>query len=102
VEASLDLAEARQRVEAAFGEERAPQPSAAALTDEGDHDRQMARAKDLTKRAERLAAGNIGDDDREDLDHLLGLSLTAIKARDFDALRDCSDQLEDILFYLED
>lgn len=104
VEASFDLAEARQRVAEAFGEsgtiEREALASEAAGS--GEHDQEMIRAKELKKRANKLLEGEVDDEDRADIEKLVRDSREAVKAGDVQTLRDCSDRLEDILFYLED
>ena len=47
-------------------------------------------------------AGDLDDEDRADIQRLLAEIVSAIKARDFAILRDRSDQIEDIIFYLEE
>jgi len=99
---SFDLDEARQRVSAAFGEDTSGPQGREAPSGGSDHDRELSRARELRKRADALIAADLDGDDQAEIGDLLEQSMNAIKERDFDALRDHSDQLEDILFYLED
>lgn len=100
VAASFDLAEARLRLADAFGtgvEEDGAEPA-----EHGASNLELTRAKDLKNRAEKLMRGELSEEDRADLDRLLAQSRAAVKARDFDILKEHSDQLDDIIFYLEE
>ena len=103
VNASFDLAQARQRLAETFGEESEiidgefePQP------DSRHNNPELARAKDLRKRAEKLLESGIDAEDSSDLTALLQQSHDAVKARDFAKLADYSEQIGDIVFYLEE
>ncbi len=101
VKASFDLAEARQRISSAFGED--PVEATPAGDDPATRvHAETTRAKDLRKRAGKLMDGDLDDEDRSDLQDLLAAMRDAIKARDFDTLGERSDRIEDIIFYLED
>lgn len=99
---NIDLAEAQRRVAEAFGddvEDGEVLPDAEeASAGPGDL---LARAKDLKKRAETLMAGDLADEDKTDINSLLRKSADAVKSGDHDRLEDLSNQLDDILFYLE-
>ena len=65
-------------------------------------DTELTRARDLKKRAKKLMAQDLDSEDSEDVSNLLAESLTAIKAGNFSGLKELSDKLEDIIFYLEE
>ncbi len=103
VNASFDLAEARRRMSGAFGDDD-PEDAAAGpapSSSDGVHE-ETTRAKDLRKRAARLMDGDLDDEDRADIQRLLAEIMAAIKSRDLETLRDRSNQIEDIIFYLEE
>ena len=102
--ASYDLEAARQRMaeispeEGDVGEEGGgTRPS----TSGGDNPG-LARAKDLRKRAGKLLESGLDPEDEADLNRLLEESREAVKAGDYAKLSECSDLVEDIVFYLED
>jgi len=95
VHTSLDLDTARQRVAQAFGETDSESPTAHVH-------KETTRAKELRKRAEKILAGEIDEEDKSDIQNLLNAMRKTIKAQDFSSLDEHSSQLEDILFYLED
>jgi len=101
VKASFDLAEARQRVSDTFGGNAAGETDEAPVPTTDVHE-ETIRAKDLRKRADKLLAGDLDEEDRIDITSLLDRMRSAIKIRDFATLEDCSDQIEDIIFYLEE
>ena len=101
IKASFDLAEARQRVSDTFGGS-APEEGGEVSTAATEVHEETIRAKDLRKRADKLLAGDLDDEDRADIQRLLAEIVSAIKARDFATLKDRSDQIEDIIFYLEE
>ena len=101
VKASFDLTEVRQRVSDTFGGGTAEEADEVSAPADGVHE-ETTRAKDLRKRADKLMAGDLDDEDRADIQRLLAEIVSAIKARDFATLRDRSDQIEDIIFYLEE
>lgn len=105
IEASFDLEEARKRMSEAFGDDDLTidisEPEAGKDDVNQDH-KELTRAKDLKKRAEALLKQEIDPDDSKDLQSLLEESLAAVKSRDFSKLNELSDQLEDIIFYLEE
>jgi molecular chaperone DnaK len=101
VKATFDLAEARRRISSAFGDEPADAPPAGDEPSTRVHD-ETTRAKDLRKRAEKLMDGDLDEEDRADLQGLLDAMRDAVRARDFATLGERSDQIEDIIFYLED
>ena len=103
VEVSFDLEDARKRLRQAFGDEddfidiSASKPESVSE----DH-KEVVRAKDLKIRTQKVLEQGVDPEDTQDLELLLGKSLAAIKASDFTQLNDLSDQLEDIIFYLEE
>ncbi len=104
VKTTFDLAEARQKLAETFGDEDIinvtntdePQESS------GGENKELARAKSLRKRAEKLIESGIDPDDESDLKQLLEQSRDAVKTREYGQLAEHSDQIEDIVFYLEE
>jgi molecular chaperone DnaK len=62
----------------------------------------IASAKSLRQRAEALLAAGVSEKDAADIRELLGGATSALKARQWSALRRHADSLSDIIFYLED
>jgi molecular chaperone DnaK len=69
----------------------------------GQIDKQLlAEAKDLRQRAEALLAGTLSPEDATDVREHLHQSTEAIKIGDRQKLREHTDALSDLVFYLED
>ncbi len=96
VEAGLDLAEARDRLAEVFGDEPEPEDESEPI-----ESTQISRATSLEKRAEVLLSSDLEDEDAQDIRGLLDKSRDAVKTHRYDDLNVVSEQLEDILFYLE-
>ena len=62
----------------------------------------LAEAKDLRRRAETLLAGKLTPEDAADVREHLLQSTAAIEAGDWQKLKDHTDALSDLVFYLED
>lgn len=102
VKASFDLATARQHLSEDFGKAAIDIESESEDNRAGQVHAETVRAKGLRKRAEKLLSGDLDDEDHEEIKKLLGEMNGAIKASDFDTLKKLSDQIEDIIFYLEE
>jgi len=62
----------------------------------------LASAKSLRKRASTLLEGELSEADTKALEELLERMSETIRQSDWEALESVSDQLSDLLFYLED
>jgi molecular chaperone DnaK len=98
---------ARERLEqlwgepeaAAMGEEVEEPPTLAPGPREGQRETVQARA--LLEKAERLAA-NVQPEDRAELERLMEQVRTALTDRRWEKVTTASNELSDVLFYLED
>ena len=104
VKTTFDLAEARQKLAETFGNENTIDITTADESDEspGEENKELARAKSLRKRVEKLIDSGIDPEDESDLKDLLDKSRDAVKSRLYQHLAEYSDQIEDIVFYLEE
>ena len=104
VKTTFDLAEARQKLAETFGNENTIDITTADESDEspGEENKELARAKSLRKRVEKLIDSGIDQEDESDLKDLLDKSRDAVKSRLYQHLAEYSDQIEDIVFYLEE
>lgn len=97
---SFDLGEARKRISEAFGDDE--EIEAELVPESRSAHPEVTRSKDLKARAKKILAQDPDPEDREELEDLLAQSLAAIKAGHHEELSEISDQLEDIVFYLEE
>ena len=97
---SFDLGEARKRIVEAFGDDEVAE--AEVVPKPSSTHPEVTRSKDLKARAKNLLTQNPDPEDQEELEDLLAQSLAAIKAGNHEGLVGISDQLEDIIFYLEE
>lgn len=100
--ASFDLAEARQHISDVFGGDAIEMETTEEAGSDSHVHAETTRAKGLRKRAEKLLAGDPDEEDREEIEKLLKEMSVAIKGQNFSQLEKLSDQVEDIIFYLEE
>ena len=111
--ATLNLEEARKNIEDMVGdadgefeiEEVEPDDSEGKIPEDRIEEtakESISAAKELRKRGEAMLQKNIGEDDAREIRDLLHQSAQAIAARDWEVLKNKSDTLSDLLFYLED
>lgn len=93
-----ELASARARVEALFGEAEPLTPAAEEPV--GSTQQLTVQARALVEKAERLL-DSAADSDREDLVNLIEVLKDALGSSDTAAVRQAMAELSDLLFYLE-
>ena len=87
------MEQARVRIDELFGGE-------AAAREDNAQQREFTQARALIEKAERLME-EAGEDDREDLVDLIEGLTDAMNSQDPGALRNTSEQLTDLIFYME-
>ena len=87
------MEQARVRIDELFGGE-------AAAREDNAQQREFIQARALIEKAERLME-EAGEDDREDLVDLIEGVTDAMNSQDARALRNTSEQLTDLIFYME-
>jgi molecular chaperone DnaK (HSP70) len=87
------MEQARVRIDELFGGE-------AAAREDNAQQREFTQARALIEKAERLME-EAGEDDREDLVDLIEGVTDAMNSQDPGALRNTSEQLTDLIFYME-
>lgn len=87
------MEQARVRIDELFGDE-------AVAREDNAQQREFTQARALIEKAERLME-EAGEDDREDLVDMIEGVTDAMNSQDAHALRNTSEQLTDLIFYME-
>lgn len=95
------IREARERIDALFGEEIVgEEPAPGLVIDAASDHKQATQAKALMEKAQRLLE-TAGNDDKEDLINQIESIQDALIANDVKALETCINDITDLIYFLE-